>query len=67
MTQLVEKPTIDLQTYKVFRNLIGLRQIREKGYLQPYLNQGKPCIAIGVNFSKKLKNVEAIKWEVVAG
>ena len=45
---------------------LALQQIREKGYLLPYLNQGKPCIAIGVNFSKKLKNVEAIKWQTVA-
>lgn len=44
---------------------LALQQIRAKGYLQPYLNQGKQCIAIGVNFSKELKKIEAIKWDMV--
>lgn len=41
----------------------ALQQIKDKGYLEPYQNQGKECIAIGVNFSKELKKVEGIKWE----
>lgn len=42
---------------------IALQQIKDKGYLEPYQNQGKECIAIGINFSKELKKVEGIKWE----
>lgn len=43
----------------------ALTQIKQKGYLQPYLNSGKECIAIGVNFSKELKKIAEIKWESV--
>jgi Predicted AAA-ATPase/PD-(D/E)XK nuclease superfamily len=42
-----------------------LQQIKDKGYLQPYQNQGKTCIGIGVNFSTKLKKVEEILWEEI--
>jgi Predicted AAA-ATPase/PD-(D/E)XK nuclease superfamily len=44
---------------------IALQQIKDKGYLQPYLHQGKICIAIGVNFSKEHKKIEQIVWEEV--
>jgi hypothetical protein len=48
----------------------ALQQIKDKGYLQPYQNQGKrnaarTCIGIGVNFSKELKKVEEILWEEI--
>jgi Predicted AAA-ATPase/PD-(D/E)XK nuclease superfamily len=42
---------------------IALKQIKDKGYLTPYLHSGKTCIGIGLNFSKKLKKVEKILWE----
>lgn len=44
---------------------MALQQIKDKGYLTPYLHEGKRCFAIGVNFSKKDKKVEAILWEEV--
>ncbi len=43
----------------------ALQQIKDKGYLQPYQNQGKICIGIGVNFSTQLKKVEEILWEEI--
>lgn len=41
----------------------ALQQIRNKGYLTPYLHEGKTCIGIGVNFSKEDKKVKELKWE----
>ena len=43
----------------------ALRQIKERGYLVPYQNQGKKCIGIGLNFSKKLKKVQQLLWEEI--
>ena len=43
----------------------ALQQIKGKGYLQPYLHQGKKCIGIGLNFSKELKKVEKLVWEQI--
>jgi hypothetical protein len=43
----------------------ALAQIYDKGYLAPFLNKGKPCHAIGINFSKEKKEVEKILWEEV--
>ncbi len=37
----------------------ALEQIKNKGYLKPYQDSGKELIAVGVNFSKKLKGVES--------
>jgi hypothetical protein len=42
---------------------VALQQIKDKGYLMPYLHANKTCIGIGLNFSKKLKKVEKIVWE----
>jgi hypothetical protein len=42
---------------------LALQQIKDKGYLTPYLHTNKTCIGIGLNFSKKLKKVEKIVWE----
>jgi hypothetical protein len=43
----------------------ALAQIHDKAYLAPFLNKGKPCHAIGINFSKEKKEVEKILWEEV--
>ncbi len=43
----------------------ALQQIKDKGYLVPYLHQGKQCIGIGLNFSKEDKKVESLLWEVI--
>jgi hypothetical protein len=43
----------------------ALQQVKDKGYLVPYLHQGKQCIGIGLNFSKEDKKVEQLLWEVI--
>jgi hypothetical protein len=43
----------------------ALQQIKDKGYLQPYLHSGKTCIGIGLNFSKEMKKVEKLVWEEI--
>ena len=40
----------------------ALGQIETKGYLTPYLHQGKICIGIGVNFSREEKKVKEFVW-----
>jgi hypothetical protein len=43
----------------------AIQQIKDKGYLQPFIHEGKQLIAIGINFSSEKKKVEELKWEVV--
>ena len=43
----------------------ALQQIKDKGYLIPYLHLGKTCVGIGVKFSKKTKKVDSIVWETL--
>jgi hypothetical protein len=43
----------------------ALQQISDKGYLNAYKNQGKQLYAIGVNYSKKTKEIDDFEWEVV--
>jgi hypothetical protein len=43
----------------------ALQQVKDKEYLQPYQNQGKKCMGVGVNFSKELKKIENILWEEI--
>jgi hypothetical protein len=38
----------------------ALAQIKEKGYATPYLKDGKPITLIGINFSKKKRNI--VEW-----
>ena len=42
---------------------VALEQIEKKGYLTPYLHQGRTCIGIGVNFSKEEKKVKEFLWK----
>ncbi|MCB0563266.1 MAG: PD-(D/E)XK nuclease domain-containing protein [Phaeodactylibacter sp.] len=42
----------------------ALRQIRERGYLEPYADSPKKKIAVGVNFSSEERKVE--DWKVEA-
>ncbi len=42
---------------------IAIQQIKDKGYLEPFRNENKPLIAIGVNFSTEMKEVEEILVE----
>ena len=39
---------------------VAISQIKEKGYATPYLNEGKPITLIGINFSKKKRNI--VEW-----
>jgi hypothetical protein len=39
---------------------VAIAQIKEKGYAIPYLSDGKPITLIGINFSKKKKNI--VEW-----
>ncbi len=39
---------------------IAIAQIKEKGYAIPYLSDGKPITLIGINFSKKKRNI--VEW-----
>jgi hypothetical protein len=40
---------------------VAIAQIKEKGYATPYLNDGKPITLIGINISKKKRNI--VEWE----
>ena len=45
---------------------VAIAQIKEKGYANPYLSTGKPITLIGINFSKKKRNiVEWLEEEIV--
>ncbi len=44
---------------------LALQQIKDKGYLQPFLQQNKTCIGIGLNFSTITKKVEKLIWEEI--
>ncbi len=44
----------------------ALAQIKNKGYLQPFAQEGKKLIGIGINFSSEKKKVEALKWEQIS-
>jgi hypothetical protein len=43
---------------------IALKQIEDKGYADPYRREGKPVIAIGVNFDTTERNVTEWKLQV---
>jgi hypothetical protein len=42
----------------------GLAQIKEMGYANPYLNSGKPITMIGINFSRKKRNI--VEWKEIS-
>ncbi len=44
----------------------ALAQIKDKGYLQPFAQEDRKKIAVGINFSSEKKKVEALKWEEIA-
>jgi len=39
---------------------VAIAQIKDKGYATPYLSDGKPITLIGINFSKKKRNI--VDW-----
>ena len=44
---------------------LALAQIKEKGYVTPYQNAGKPITLIGINFSREERNIVEWKEEVL--
>ncbi|MCU0467386.1 MAG: ATP-binding protein [Arcicella sp.] len=43
----------------------ALQQIKDKGYLEPFLQDDKKLIAIGINFSSETKKVAELQWEEI--
>ncbi|MGA1863409.1 ATP-binding protein [Deferribacter thermophilus] len=43
----------------------ALKQIKEKGYAQKYLNEGKQIYLVGIEFSSEEKNIVNFEWERV--
>jgi hypothetical protein len=41
----------------------AIEQVREKGYLNAYLNNSKPCYIIGINFSSEKKAIEELVFK----
>lgn len=44
---------------------MAIAQIKEKGYANPYLNDGKTITMIGINFSRVERNIVEWKVEIV--
>ena len=42
----------------------ALKQIDEKGYLIPYMQDGKCLVKVGVNFSKETRNIDEYIVEI---
>ncbi len=43
----------------------ALKQIKEKKYHEKYLNENKDIYLLGIEFSKKNRNIAKIQWEKV--
>ena len=43
----------------------ALRQLKAKGYADQHLGSGKPVHLVGVEFSRKTRNVALVEWETV--
>ncbi len=66
--KIIERPTcIYCFEYKFNKSADeALVQILKKKYLDPYRKHGKKLIAIGINFSAELKNIESFAFEVMS-
>ena len=65
-TVIVNHDHIYLFEFKINQSAdTALAQIKENGYAAPYLTAGKPITMIGINFSKKKRNIVEWKEEVV--
>ena len=62
---IFETPTsVYCMEFKVDRSAAeALRQIEERGYLEPFVGKGKRLVMVGVNFSTKERNIA--EWEEV--
>jgi hypothetical protein len=45
----------------------ALSQIRDRGYHEKYMEPGKTCFLVGVEFSSRDRNIVLFEWERVAG
>jgi len=43
----------------------ALEQIKQKNYVQKYLNEDKDIYLVGINFDKEEKNISKFEWELV--
>ncbi|GJM61463.1 ATPase AAA [Persicobacter diffluens] len=43
----------------------ALRQIKDRGYHEPYLGQGLSIYLIGIHFNSEQKNVDVFDWELI--
>jgi hypothetical protein len=43
----------------------ALEQIREKKYHEKYTGRSKPIYRIGIDFSKKDRNITSFNWDVI--
>ncbi len=63
---IVNKDHIYIFEYKMDQPAeLAIAQIKEKGYANPYLTDGKPITLIGINFSKAERNIVEWKEEVL--
>jgi len=61
-TVIVNKDHIYIFEFKMEQAAdLALAQIKEKGYANPYLSDGKPITLIGINFSKAERNI--VEWK----
>jgi hypothetical protein len=54
------------KTSKTNGALIALKQILEKKYYEKYLNENKKIVLVGIEFSKKLRNIKDYKTKVIS-
>ena len=60
-TVIVNRDRIYIFEFKMDQPaIVALTQVKEKGYAIPYLSDGKPITLIGINFSKKKRNI--VEW-----
>lgn len=53
--------------FKVDSDESAIHQIKERGYAEKYVSDGKKIFLIGINFSSELKNISDFQWETDNG
>jgi hypothetical protein len=59
---LILPDRIYVMEFKVDQEGKALEQIRQKGYHEKYLNQGKPIYLVGMGFDSEEKNITEFQW-----
>ncbi len=68
LTLLTEKAiyVFEFKVIELVKDAGGaLAQIKENGYHEKYLNQGKPVYLIGIGFSRVERNIVGFVWELI--